>query len=106
MAPRTKPLPDGTLVARRFLIRSLAGRGGMGEVYRARDQETGDEVALKLLHTDATSLDTERFAREARILSEIRHPRVVSYVAHGQSEEGAHFLAMQWLEGEDLAKRL
>ncbi|WP_170228861.1 serine/threonine-protein kinase [Polyangium fumosum] len=106
MALRTKPLPNGTLVARRFRIRSLAGRGGMGEVYRARDQETGEEVALKLLHTDATSLDTERFAREARILSEIRHPRVVSYVAHGQSEEGAHFLAMQWLEGEDLAKRL
>ena len=106
MAPRTKPLPPGTLVARRFQVRSLAGRGGMGEVYRARDQETGEAVALKLLHTDATSLDTERFAREARILSEIRHPRVVSYVAHGHSEDGRHFLAMQWLEGEDLAKRL
>ncbi|MDI1444477.1 serine/threonine-protein kinase [Polyangium sp. 6x1] len=106
MVQRIKPLPAGTLVARRFVIGSLAGRGGMGEVYRARDQETGEEVALKLLHTDATSLDTERFAREARILSEIRHARVVSYVAHGQSEDGAHFLAMQWLEGEDLAKRL
>ncbi|MDI1481605.1 serine/threonine-protein kinase [Polyangium sp. y55x31] len=106
MAPKSKTLPAGTLVARRFVVRSLAGRGGMGEVYRAADQETGEEVALKLLHADATSLDTERFAREARILSEIRHPRVVSYVAHGQSEDGRHFLAMQWLEGEDLAKRL
>ncbi|MDI3288896.1 serine/threonine-protein kinase [Polyangium sp. 15x6] len=106
MAPRSKPLPAGTLVARRFVVRSLAGRGGMGEVYRAADQETGEDVALKLLHPDATSLDTERFAREARILSEVRHPRVVSYVAHGQSEDGRHFLAMQWLEGEDLAKRL
>ncbi|MRG95895.1 serine/threonine-protein kinase [Polyangium spumosum] len=106
MAPRSKPLPAGTLIARRFVVRSLAGRGGMGEVYRARDQETGEEVALKLLHTDATSVDAERFAREARILSLIRHPRVVSYVAHGQNEDGRHFLAMQWLEGEDLAKRL
>ncbi len=106
MVQRIKPLPPFALVARRFLLRSLAGRGGMGEVYRARDEESGEEVALKLLHTDATSLDTERFAREARILSEIRHPRVVSYVAHGQSEDGRHFLAMQWLEGEDLAKRL
>src|SRR5690349_17862591 len=96
----------GSIVARRFEIQSFAGRGGMGEVYKARDQESGEVVALKLICEDATSQDVERFAREARILSEISHPGIVSYVAHGSSEESCQFLAMQWLEGEDLAKRL
>ena len=101
-----KPLSSGAVVARRFLLQKLAGRGGMGEVWRARDSASGEDVALKLLHTDATTLDTERFAREARILSEIRHPRIVSYVAHGTCEDHGPFLTMQWLEGEDLAHRL
>src|SRR5262249_45112114 len=54
----------------------------------------------------AEGSDNERFAREAQLLSELHHPGIVSYVAHGQTPQGLRFLAMEWLEGEDLAQRL
>jgi hypothetical protein len=95
------------VVAQRFEIERRAGRGGMGDVYRARDRHTGAAVALKLTHGGAGGADAdERFAREARLLSEIDHPGIVSYVAHGRMSDGRRYLAMEWLEGEDLAARL
>jgi hypothetical protein len=106
MAPSQELLAPGALVARRFTVEAVAGTGGMGEVYRAMDQVSGRRVALKLVHSNASPRDVERFAREARLLSEIRHPRIVGYVAHDVCEDGRPFLVMQWLEGEDLAKRL
>lgn len=79
----------------------------MGTVYRATDRYSGDTVALKLLHAGAGGPDEgERFAREAQLLSELRHPGIVSHVAHGQTPDGQRFLAMEWLEGEDLGARL
>ncbi len=49
----------------------------------------------------------QRFAQEARLLAELNHPAItVRYVAHGETPEGQPYLAMQWLEGEELAKRL
>lgn len=100
-------LPPGSLFANRFEIRGTAGSGGMGTVYRARDHYSSAPVALKLLHRGAVgSDDAERFAREAQLLAELRHPNIVAYVAHGQTLEGQRFLAMEWLEGEDLAQRL
>src|SRR5262249_15578517 len=57
------------VITHRFEIERRAGRGGMGEVYRARDRHTGAAVALKLTHRDASGPDAdERFAREARLL--------------------------------------
>src|SRR5262249_47812202 len=50
--------------------------------------------------------EAERFSREALLLSELRHPGIVSYIAHGQLPDGQRFLAMEWLDGEDLAQRL
>ena len=100
-------LTPGSLFANRFEIDRAAGSGGMGTVYRARDQLSGDLVALKLLLAQGTEGgDTERFAREAQILAELRHPGIVSHVAHGLTHDGQRFLAMQWLDGEDLAQRL
>ncbi|WP_437816151.1 serine/threonine-protein kinase [Sorangium sp. So ce1078] len=79
----------------------------MGEVFRARDVTSGAPVALKLLHADAArSDDTERFLREARFLSELRHPGIVAYLAHGKAQDGRPFLAMEWLSGKDLGERL
>lgn len=100
-------LSPGTLFADRFVIDRIAGSGGMGTIYRARDRLTESFVALKLLHGQgAESSGSERFAHEAQILAELRHPGIVSYVASGRSETGQRFLAMQWLDGEDLAQRL
>ena len=64
-------------------------------------------VALKLLHGERLGLpEQKRFAREAQLLSELAHPGIVSYIDHGVSDEGVPFLAMEWLEGEDLASYL
>jgi tetratricopeptide (TPR) repeat protein len=95
----------GQLVAERFSIERLAGRGGMGAVYRALDLTTNVPVAVKCV---ARTFRTggERFLREAELLSQISHPAVVRYVAHGLTDGDTPFLAMEWLEGEDLGTRL
>ncbi len=97
-------LQEGDVLADRFVIEHLAGRGGMGAVYRADDRVTGGPVAVKVL--SGSRGDVGRFAREARVLAELSHPAIVRYVAHGALPNGAPFLAMEWLEGEDLADRL
>ena len=92
------------VLAGRFELEEHAGAGGMGAVWRAHDRETGQTVAVKILH--AAGDDGERFAREARALASLRHRGIVRHVAHGVAESGEPFLAMEWLEGEDLAERL
>ncbi len=93
------------LVGERFRLEHLAGTGGMGVVFRARDEHTGGTVALKLL-ARAEASRRARFLREAEVLACVDHPRVVRYVAHGVTAAGEPYLAMEWLEGEDLAERL
>jgi eukaryotic-like serine/threonine-protein kinase len=95
----------GTLIAARFLLGAVAGVGGMGTVFRAVDQRRNVPVALKILRGHA-EVDVERFEREATILAELDHPGIVRYVAHGMTSEGDRYLAMEWLEGEDLGERL
>lgn len=100
-------LHPGEIFANRFEIDRLASSGGMGTVYRARDRYSGDFVALKVLQHGLSAADeTERFVREAQILAELRHSGIVSHIAHGQTPEGQQFLAMEWLDGEDLGQRL
>ncbi|MDI1483821.1 serine/threonine-protein kinase [Polyangium sp. y55x31] len=104
--PGARPGP-GTVVAGRFRLEELAGTGGMGEVFRAKDLRTGAFVALKLLHpADVGFEQTARFDREARLLSRLGHPGIVSYLAHGEAEDGRPYLALEWLSGHDLGKRL
>ncbi|MEZ4297653.1 MAG: protein kinase [Polyangiaceae bacterium] len=99
------PGPGGrAVIAGRFEIEALAGQGGMGAVHRAIDRVSGEPVALKLFHV--RDADRERFVSEARALTELMHPAIVRYVAHGTTAEGDHYLAMEWLDGRDLAKRL
>ena len=93
------------MIVGRFEVEREAGAGGMGTVYRARDRETGEIVALKILRDiDPSNLD--RFEREARALAELRHPAIVRYIDHGTAAAGAPYLAMEWLQGEDLGERL
>jgi tetratricopeptide (TPR) repeat protein len=99
-------LPKGMVLSGRFTVEAPAGRGGMGSVYRATDSLTGKSVALKLLHVAISPEVSYRFNREAVLLAELSHPAIVSYVAHGVTEQGQSFLVMEWLEGEDLAHRL
>ena len=106
-APEVEPpvaRPSGEVVAGRFTIERLARSGGMGTVYRALDRVSGAPVALKFVTHQKQ--DADRFAREARVLAELLHPAIVRYVAHGITAHGQAFLAMEWLEGEDLRERL
>jgi serine/threonine-protein kinase len=98
-------MQPGEIVAGRFEIDSLAGSGGMGAVYKARDRQTGLWVALKVLHGHGAS-HAERFAREAQLLSELRHPGIVRFVGSGATASGEGFIVMEWLEGESLSERL
>jgi predicted Ser/Thr protein kinase len=97
----------GTLVAERYRIVSLAGRGGMGEVYRAEDQRVGQTVALKFL---PSSLEQDPDAR-GRLLAEVRSARTVSHpnvcrVYDVGEVDGRFFLTMEYIDGEDLASLL
>ncbi|MCA9680531.1 MAG: serine/threonine protein kinase, partial [Myxococcales bacterium] len=95
----------GEVIAERFEILELAQAGGMGAVYRARDRLTGEQVAVKVAR-DVGSEHDDRFLREAALLAELRHPAIVRHVAHGRAAGGVPYLAMEWLDGEDLARRL
>jgi serine/threonine protein kinase len=99
--------PPGTLLAQRYRVVSLLGRGGMGEVYRATDLLLGQAVALKFLPaawaTDESTL--ARFRNEVRIARQISHPNVCRVYDIGEAE-GSTYLSMEYVDGEDLASLL
>jgi adenylate cyclase len=93
---------EGDLLDGRFELGRVAASGGMGVVFRGVDRESGALVAVKTLR----GLEgAERFRREVRVLSGLRHPGIVTYLGHGQAQEEL-YLVMEWLEGEDLGARL
>jgi dipeptidyl aminopeptidase/acylaminoacyl peptidase len=99
-------LEPGTSLAH-YEIGELLGKGGMGEVYRARDGRLGREVAIKLLPEEFTR-DVERlarFEREARLLASLSHSHIASI--HGiEDVEGSKFLVMELADGGDLSERI
>ncbi|MCB9833852.1 MAG: serine/threonine-protein kinase [Planctomycetes bacterium] len=90
-----------------YVVVSLLGRGGMGEVWRARDERLRRDVAIKALPA-ALSGDgnlVARFEREARLLASLRHNAIAA--VHGlEEQDGAHFMVMECVDGESLAQRL
>jgi serine/threonine protein kinase len=104
---KTSIVAPGTVIGERFVVEKLAGSGGMSSVYRSYDRRTEQTVAVKILQL-RTQLPQEvaRFLRESQLLSELSHPAIVRYIDHGQTDSGLPYLAMEWLDGEDLASRL
>ncbi|MCC6552790.1 MAG: protein kinase, partial [Polyangiaceae bacterium] len=98
-------LPEFSEPTDRFVIEARASSGGMGDVFRGIDQETGGQVAIKLLRPTASPQERARFGREIAILQDLRHPNIVQYIAHGTWHDGRLFFAMEWLDGEDLSQR-
>ncbi len=97
---------DGVIDGR-FEVLSLAGEGGMGRVFRAIDGRDGSTVALKILRHDVADRDSyARFQREIDALMRLEHRAIVPYIAHGTTSDGAPYLAMRWIEGEELRVRL
>ncbi|MDX2023540.1 MAG: protein kinase [Deltaproteobacteria bacterium] len=85
----------------RFETEYEVGHGGMGAVYRARDLQTGQPAAVKVLF-EREGPNAERFVQEAVMLAELSHPAIVRYLGHGVAPSGEHYLAMEWLEGRTL----
>jgi eukaryotic-like serine/threonine-protein kinase len=90
-----------------YEISTLAGAGGMGEVYKALDTRLERTVAIKVLPPSLTQdyQAQQRFAREARVIAGLSHPHICQLFDVGQYD-GTDFLVMEYLEGETLANRL
>src|SRR5262245_32948651 len=90
-----------------YEITSLLGKGGMGEVYRARDTKLKRDVAVKIL-PDESSRDVDRvsrFQREAEVLASLNHPNIAA-IYDLEEAEGSRLLVLELVEGETLADRL
>src|SRR5688572_13900315 len=98
----TLELPAGSKVAG-YRVERVAGRGGMGVVYRATDLTLDRPVALKLI-SDELARDEgfrARFQRESRLAASIRHPNVIT-VFHAGEDAGRLYIATEFIEGSDL----
>lgn len=96
-------LPEpGDLIAEKYRIESVLGRGGMGTVFAARHGELGQVVAIKVLHSAAPTA-AQRFQREAKISAQLSSEHTARVFDLGTAE-GAPFLVMEYLAGEDLAR--
>ncbi|MDQ2647100.1 MAG: serine/threonine protein kinase, partial [Myxococcota bacterium] len=91
----------------RFVIEREVGRGAVGIVYRARDLTTQQPVALKVINSSEAGVvpdEEARLTREGEVLSRLDHPNIVRFVAFGVLDDTSMpFVAMEWLDGEDLA---
>src|ERR1051325_4542291 len=107
-------LPGTTLLNGRYRLDKRLGRGAMGQVYLARDQNLiTRRVAVKTIRPDVLSDEDlqegeaiARFEREARTAASIQHPNVIDVTDFGKSEEGVFFLVMEYVEGESLYQLL
>ncbi len=125
MAAVTKPTiprafqddPDpllGSLINGKFRVVGVVAAGGMGKIYRAEQLPLGRPVAIKVLHAKYTRSEQDpafqkRFFLEASILSKLQHPNIVTVFDYGRIEEAAdeaYFMAMEYLPGETLHRRL
>src|ERR671936_2084028 len=100
------PIPIGTQLGSHE-ITALVGKGGMGEVYRARDTKLKREVAIKIL-PEEFSRDADRisrFQREAEVLASLNHPNIAA-IYDLEEAEGSRFLVLELVEGETLADRI
>jgi serine/threonine protein kinase len=107
-------LPGGPLLSARYLLEKRLGRGAMGQVYLARDENLiTRRVAVKTVRPDILSGEDmqegeaiARFEREARTAASIRHPNVVDVTDFGKTDEGVFYLVMEYVQGETMHQLL
>ena len=102
------PVAELAALLPQFRIKSLAGRGGMGAVYRAWQPGLERPVAIKLLAPTLTDDDLfrDRFRREARMLGRLHHPGIVEVHDTGETDDGQLYYVMEFVGGTDLAQRM
>jgi eukaryotic-like serine/threonine-protein kinase len=106
---RSRPTTEqGAIVAERYVIQGFVGDGAMARVYLAEDLQVKKPVALKVLHRDRTQdqFATERFIREVRVASTIRHPNVIRVFGAGEREDGVPYMVLEFLFGESIGELL
>jgi serine/threonine protein kinase/ribosomal protein L40E len=109
-----RTLPGTQLLAGRYWIEKRLGRGAMGQVYLARDENLGTRrVAVKTVRQDILNSDDlqegeaiARFEREARSAASISHPNIVDVTDFGETKDGVFYLVMEYVEGETLHRLL
>lgn len=113
-SPTRRTLPGTQLLAERYFIEKRLGRGAMGQVYLARDENLGTRrVAVKTVRQDILNSEDlqegeaiARFEREARSAASISHPNIVDVTDFGESKDGVFYLVMEYVEGETLHRLL
>lgn len=101
-------LEPGTLIRGKYRIERFLGRGGMGTVYLAEHILLGRQRALKFISSELSQDPRflKRFRHEAKAASELRHPNVVEVLDLDQAEDGSPYIAMEYVEGEDLRQAM
>ena len=96
--------PDVVPVSPRYRVLETIGYGGLGTVYRARDERTGAVVALKVLHVSTKLLEQARpsFEREYHTLRQLAHPSIIEVYDYGLDDEQRPYYTMELLSGQDL----
>jgi len=100
---------EGQVLASQFKVLKKLGSGGMGAVYLAEQMEMDRKVVVKVLHPEVLAMNSvaiERFRREAKAVAQLNHPNIVQVFVFGQAESGQLYLAMEFIEGRDLAHDL
>jgi len=94
----------GALVDNKYRVDAIVGQGGMGAVFRAWDVRLERDVAIKVVRGDllADPDSRERFRRESQIVARLQHPSIVTVFDYGTLADGAAFLVMEFVPGEDL----
>jgi serine/threonine protein kinase len=105
--PERVPGPDdyiGRIVAGKYRVEQLLGEGGMGKVYKATQLALDKPVVLKVLRQALLGDErtVARFQREAKAASRLNHPNSISVLDFGQAEDGAMYIAMEYVQGRDL----
>lgn len=98
----------GQIIGERYEVVRLIGKGGMGSIYEVRSTRLGRSFAMKMLTCDpATHANVlKRFRREADVIARIKHPNIVEIIDWETLDDGSPAMVMEYLRGEDLAKRL
>src|SRR4051812_48212561 len=94
-----------SLLAGRYRVERMLGRGGMAAVYLAHDETLDRQVAVKRLHTDSPDDAARRFAREAKLGASLNHPNLV-WVFDAVADDGGVLIVMEYVEGTTLAREL
>lgn len=100
----TPMLEGGRLLADRYRLLEKIGEGGAAEVFRARDQRLDRIVAIKLLRTQflADPASRKRFVIEAKMSAALNHPNIVDIYDFGEAVDGSMFIAMKFIDGQNL----